>query len=198
MNLQEQINRIQEVMGLNEVRSGVIDFIKLNLPNVPNYVIKDLFYRMVDIRHKSDFVNILKLYKPFQWELKKDVDIDMDFFDEKTQRDLKNRIGGDTWDFIPKDEERHEIQKQKLETEGLSEPIIVMKFKDENGYELAEGWHRTVQMFKKYPEGYTYPNVYVGSYPGTKKDFDDVKRKLFRDYNEALGEPDSMDKYIDG
>ena len=40
------------------------------------------------------------------------------------------------------------IQKQGVS----SEPIIL--FKRRYGYELVEGWHRTMQNLKAYPQGY--------------------------------------------
>jgi hypothetical protein len=36
-----------------------------------------------------------------------------------------------------------------------SEPVILIKRPD--GYELLEGWHRTIQHFHKFPDGYTGP-----------------------------------------
>jgi len=39
------------------------------------------------------------------------------------------------------------------------EPIIVAKLS--NGYDLIEGWHRTIQHLQAYPEGYT-ASAWVG------------------------------------
>ena len=41
------------------------------------------------------------------------------------------------------------------------EPIILMQ--NGNKLELVEGWHRTIQLLNLYPEGYRYPNVYIGT-----------------------------------
>ena len=86
----------------------------------------------------------------------------MDIFNEKTQNELNERIGGLVRSDVDKDEERHKNQKELLQTRGISkEPIIL--FRTEDGkYQLGEGWHRTTQAFVKYPEGFIQPNVYIG------------------------------------
>ena len=46
MNLQENIHRIKEVMGiLIETREGLLNYLKRQLPNFPDYVIKDWVYK---------------------------------------------------------------------------------------------------------------------------------------------------------
>jgi hypothetical protein len=43
-----------------------------------------------------------------------------------------------------------------IQQKGVSaEPIIVAKLS--NGYDLIEGWHRTIQHLKAFPQGYTGP-----------------------------------------
>jgi hypothetical protein len=47
-----------------------------------------------------------------------------------------------------------------IQQKGVSEePIIVAKLS--NGYDLIEGWHRTIQHLKEFPQGYTAP-AWVG------------------------------------
>ena len=49
MNLQEQISRIQSMMGIiTEVRKGWYRLLRQKLPNFPEYVLKDWIYRKVD------------------------------------------------------------------------------------------------------------------------------------------------------
>ncbi len=100
--------------------------------------------------------------KDLKWETKTNFPITMDIFSDKTQKELKSRIGGKIRQDVDKDVERHKTQQNLLKNQGISqEPIIL--FKTKNGkYELGEGWHRTVQNFKMYPEGYIQPNVYIG------------------------------------
>jgi hypothetical protein len=57
---------------------------------------------------------------------------------------------------VPKDAERHAQQLKMIQQQGVrTEPIIVAKLN--NGYDLIEGWHRTIQHLQQYPEGYTGP-----------------------------------------
>ena len=49
MNLQENISRIKEMMGLLiEKREGWYNLLRKKLPNMPEYVLKDWIYRKVD------------------------------------------------------------------------------------------------------------------------------------------------------
>ena len=78
-------------------------------------------------------------------------------FDSKTQETLLHRISQTDnviSAYVPRDAERHEIQKQIIQKSGQAnqEPIIVIYHKD--GYELLEGWHRTIQNIQAFPNGY--------------------------------------------
>ena len=167
MNLQENIHRIKEVMGIvTETRQGMFNWFKEKLPNTPEYVIRDWVYKMVT---QSDDINsyegitewIDEYVKDMEWEFQKDFPISMDIFTDKTKKELQNRIGGEIRQDVGKDIERHKVQQDLLKSQGISkEPIII--FKTKNGkYELGEGWHRTTQSFKMYPEGYKQPKVYI-------------------------------------
>jgi hypothetical protein len=82
----------------------------------------------------------------------------MDMFEPKSKRKLIGRAGGtsDMGMGIPKDAERHATQAALIQQGGVSrEPAILIKFG--NGYELLEGWHRTIQHFARYPDGYVGP-----------------------------------------
>jgi hypothetical protein len=83
----------------------------------------------------------------------------MDMFDPKTKQLLIGRAGGssDLGMGIPKDKERHATQAALAQQQGgvRKEPVLLIK--SANGYELLEGWHRTIQHFARYPEGYTGP-----------------------------------------
>jgi hypothetical protein len=165
--LQGEIRRMRELMGLNETRQGMFDWLKSKLPNMPEYVVRDWVYKMIKA---SDEINtyegitewIDKELKGLTWEKKTDFPITMDMFTEKTRNELRNRIGGEVVASVDKDAERHDTQKKMLQSRGISkEPIILFRTKD-GRYELGEGWHRTVQTFKAYPDGFVQPNVYVG------------------------------------
>jgi hypothetical protein len=168
MNLQEDIQRIKEVMGIVvETREGLYNWLVEKLPNTPEYVVRDWVYKMIK---QSDDVNtyegitewIDEFVKDVEWEFQKDFPISMDIFTDKTKKELESKIGGELTTHVGKDEERHEKQKELLQSKGISkEPIILFKTKD-GKYELGEGWHRTTQNFLQYPKGFIQPNVYIG------------------------------------
>ena len=58
---------------------------------------------------------------------------------------------------IPKDKERHATQAALAQQQGgvRKEPVLLIK--TSKGYELLEGWHRTIQHFVQYPDGYEGP-----------------------------------------
>jgi hypothetical protein len=152
---------------ITELRQGLLGYLKQQLPNFPDYVIKDWIYKMIK---KDDNINTAEgiqdwidtQLKDLKWETKTNFPITMDIFGDKTQKELKSRIGGEIRQDVGKDVERHKTQQNLLKSQGISkEPIII--FKTKNGkYELGEGWHRTTQAFKMYPEGFIQPNVYIG------------------------------------
>ena len=87
--------------------------------------------------------------------------INYEIFDATTIQKLKIRKGGKENPYgVPNDKQRHDKQKELIAKEIPKEPIILIK----NGtkYELLEGWHRTIQLFEKYPNGFIYPQVYIG------------------------------------
>jgi len=123
-----------------------------------------MIYRSLKTAHNEGDIDqeYINQFKNIKWETKTNFPITMDIFIDKTQQELKSRIGGEVRQDVKKDIERHKTQQKLLKSQGISkEPIIL--FKTKNGkYELGEGWHRTVQAFKMYPEGFIQPNVYIG------------------------------------
>ncbi len=163
----KQNPNIYNIGMLNETRQGMFNWLKKKLPNTPEYVIRDWIYKMItqsdDVNTREGIIEwIDEWVKDLKWETKTNFPITMDIFSDKTQKELKSRIGGKIRQDVDKDVERHKTQQNLLKNQGISqEPIIL--FKTKNGkYELGEGWHRTVQNFKMYPEGYIQPNVYIG------------------------------------
>lgn len=187
MNLDGQILRIFEIMEprsvISEVRSGFLRFLQEKFPSVPEYVIKDLFYKL-KTSPKNETLKFLELFSNYDWELIKDMDISFDIFKPEHQDLLRRRISGEVKNYVPNDLERHEVQRKKLESGGLSEPIILSKYPDQDFYWLDEGWHRTIQMFKKFPEGFVYPNVYVGTYKYPYSEYQKLYDELFPDWKE--------------
>jgi hypothetical protein len=148
---------------VNELRQGLLNYLKQQLPNFPDYVIRDWVYKFSkegSAEGIQDWID--SQLKDLKWEFQKDFPISMDMFTDKTKKDLESRIKGEIRQDVDKDIERHKTQQNLLKSQGISkEPIII--FKTKNGkYELGEGWHRTTQAFKMYPEGFIQPKVYIG------------------------------------
>jgi hypothetical protein len=165
MKLQEQISRIQEMMGvITEVRKGWYNLLREKLPNFPEYVLKDWIYRKVDdYKDYELFLNwVDEFLVDIEWEYEKNFPMTMDIFTDNTKNQLEVRMGGTIISHVDKDLERHEKQKEILQSKGISEePIILFRTKD-GKYELGEGWHRTTQTFIQHPDGFIQPNVYIG------------------------------------
>ena len=147
--------------GLSESRNSLFAFVKQQFPTWPDYVLKDFLYQQAKgIRDQAELDDFLKRNKQdfgnCKWTLTK-IPITLDIFTPKTQRMIQSREGGSSNPFqVPRDAERHAQQSQMIQQKGVSaEPIIVAKLS--NGYDLIEGWHRTIQHLKAFPQGYTGP-----------------------------------------
>jgi hypothetical protein len=154
---------------LIEYRDRLLQYVKSLLPTWPEYVLKDWL-----VPNKGNFSNLpadavkngiiekvqgAGLTINTKWQLIPDMKFTMDMFDPKTKQLLIGRAGGssDLGMGIPKDKERHATQAALAQQQGgvRKEPVLLIK--SANGYELLEGWHRTIQHFARYPEGYTGP-----------------------------------------
>lgn len=150
---------------LLERSEGLFRYIQQQLPNTPNYILKDVFWvkvkNIADFQMLKEFINFFKSVK---WTLKHNVEISLDKFNKDTIRRINMRKSGDENPLkVPRDKERHETQQKLIVQRGIStEPIICMWDENENKLELLEGWHRTIQNLKQYPNGFIYPNVYIG------------------------------------
>jgi hypothetical protein len=152
---------------LNETRDQLWTWVQSKFPRTqwPEYVQRDFLYQQAKgIRNQAELDDFLKRnrndFGKVQWRLEK-LPITMDIFTPKTQRMILSREGGSSNPFqVPRDAERHAQQLKIIQQKGVSEePIIVAKLS--NGYDLIEGWHRTIQHLKEFPQGYTAP-AWVG------------------------------------
>ena len=170
---------------LNEYRNALYDFVKSKFPTWPEYVLKDFLYSQAKhIRDEEELKDFLernqKDFGQVKWRLEK-LPITLDIFTPKTQRMIKQRAGGSSNPMqVPKDAERHAQQLKMIQQQGVrTEPIIVAKLN--NGYDLIEGWHRTIQHLQQYPEGYTGPAwvAYGATYTSESmnENFADGKKK---------------------
>jgi GNAT superfamily N-acetyltransferase len=154
---------------LIEYRDRLLQYVKSLLPTWPEYVLKDWlvpnkgdFSNLPDTELKNGIMEKLKgqgLSPSTKWQLVPDMKFTMDMFEPITTQRLVGRAGGksDLGMKIPKDAERHATQAALAQQQGgvRKEPVLLIK--TANGYELLEGWHRTIQHFARYPNGYTGP-----------------------------------------
>ena len=160
-----------------EYRDRMYQYIKNLVPNWPDYIVKDWLYANfargnVQTANYSfdtlskDLPKILAdtgLSTNTQWRLVPNMKFTMDMWEPKTLKRLQARAGGSSKSTDPevhipaRDAERHTTQAALAQQQGgvRKEPVIIIK--TPQGYELLEGWHRTIQHFAMYPEGYTGP-----------------------------------------
>jgi phage gp37-like protein len=150
---------------LTEARKRMYQYIKSIVPTWPDYIIKDWLYpgfSRYNDKTKRELLIMLNregLNRNTQWQLVPNMKFTMDIWTSHTLKKLQGRAGGlsDMGMDIPRDAERHATQARLAQQQGgiRSEPVILIKRPD--GYELLEGWHRTIQHFHKFPDGYTGP-----------------------------------------
>lgn len=159
---------------LPEYRDRLLQYVKGLLPNWPDYVLKDWmvpnkgnFSNLPDTELKNGILEKLKvagLSPATKWQLVPSVKFTMDMWEPSTREQLIARAGGKSTKLVPstmslsmKDAERHATQAHLAQQQGgvRKEPVIITK--TSQGWSLIEGWHRTIQHFTRYPEGYTGP-----------------------------------------
>ena len=150
--------RIREL--LVEYRGGAWRLIRSMVPkHWPDYVVKDWLYSRIpdnlELEEKKQHIaDLLQEYPVRQWRLET-LPITLAVFTPKIQKSIQKREGGSINPYgVPRDTERHAAQASIIQKQGVSgEPVIIVKQPD--GYELIEGWHRTIQNLQAHPEGYT-------------------------------------------
>jgi len=156
------VEKVISKLLLIETRKQLLKYLQSKMPNTPKYIVQDFFYKNSKDLSQQDIEEFVKQYSNIRWQLKKNFFISYEIFDDDTNRRIKERSGGEKNPFgVPNDKERHEKQKELIKKAMPQEPIILMQ--NGNKLELVEGWHRTIQLLNLYPEGYRYPNVYIGT-----------------------------------
>ena len=157
---------------LTEYRNRMYQYIKSIVPTWPEYIVKDWLYSNFargEIEGPNwSFRNVgedipkviegQKLSVDTKWQLVPNMKFTMDMWIPEIVTKLTARAGGKANpDQVPRDAERHATQSQLAQQQGgvRKEPVILVKRHD--GYDLLEGWHRTIQHFHKFPDGYTGP-----------------------------------------
>ena len=59
---------IREV--LNEIRNPLMNYLKEKLPNTPEYIIQDLFYKNLKDSNRDEINELISEYQNIKWELK--------------------------------------------------------------------------------------------------------------------------------
>jgi len=154
---------------ISEYRDRLLQYVKSLLPTWPEYVLKDWL-----VPNKGNFSNLpadavkngimekiqlANLSVNTKWQLVPNMKFTMGMFEPMSKQRLIGRAGGnsDMGLDVPRDKERHATQAALAQQQGgvRKEPVLLIK--TDKGYELLEGWHRTIQHFAKYPDGYTGP-----------------------------------------
>ena len=150
--------RVNEI--LLEYRQGYYKYLQSWFPDWPDYVIRDWLYPMMKGMDESEMNmaidDIAEAYPVYHWELKT-LDLSLKSFTKDTQSKILAREGGLKNPMsVPRDAERHATQAQQIQQTGAAsqEPIIVIQRPEVRGLELVEGWHRTIQNIKAFPNGY--------------------------------------------
>ena len=145
---------------LTERRQGLFGFVQQSFPYPPwpPYIVNDWHYKTIkDMQSQEEIAEYIttmnQIYGKVQWR-EQPLEITLNIFDPGTQQRIKQRVGGTANPMgVYNDAERHTTAQQLLQQKGISkEPIIVVK--TPQGYELLEGWHRTIQYLQAFPQGY--------------------------------------------
>ena len=155
--------------SIAETRNAAFAWVKSKLPKWPEYVLRDWIYNSVrgdfgpeSVHTEQHLRTVLAgegMDADTQWQLVPNFKFSFQTLNPWTVEKIKARWGGesDMGMGIPKDAERHATQAALAQQQGgvRKEPVILKKIG--NQYELIEGWHRTIQHFKQFPNGYTGP-----------------------------------------
>jgi ParB-like nuclease domain len=155
-------------LPITETREAAYKWLKSYLPTWPDYVLRDWMYNhfrgVWDASGDNPKTKIQRtldregMTPQTRWKFVPDFHFTFDSLHPDTVRRIKERQGGAANPYgIPKDAERHATQARLAAQQGgvRDEPVILKKVG--NQYELIEGWHRTIQHFKQFPDGYKGP-----------------------------------------
>ena len=189
---QMNMRRGKKKASVDETRNAAFAWIKSKLPKWPDYVLRDWIYNSVrgdfgpeSVHTEQHLRTVLAgegMDADTQWQLVPNFKFSFQTLNPWTVDKIKARWGGesDMGMGIPKDAERHATQAALAQQQGgvRKEPVILKKIG--NQYELIEGWHRTIQHFKQFPNGYTGPAwVATNARPVSESGGPDMSRRGF-------------------
>lgn len=179
----------EQMLQIDELRSGFMNHIVQKSKEIygqewPEYVLMDWAYKNAkslnpnligkndDIRNIVSVLlkNFLRIYGPGHW-VYKDVDVHINSFERSTRDILRSRKNTftdpkykpntESDDSEHRDYTRHQTQQSLIKKTGTppKEPIIVIETRD--GYDMIEGYHRTIQGLIEFGEYKTPAWVYT-------------------------------------
>jgi len=150
---------------ITELRKGLMRYVSDKFPNMPEYVARDLIYKNSKMMTNDVMKTWTRYYGSLKWKYNPNFEISFKILDNDTAHTIKDYMSrSDKPDqLFSKDAERYAKQREMIKQRGISkEPIIVEESRDEPGkFALLEGWHRTVEQLKVFPDGYTCA-AYIG------------------------------------
>ena len=161
MNIQKKLAELSETIESNKKQLATLEGQEIQL--IHN--LKEL----IDVETVEEAETVLKKLDRKQGKLDEEIEdtfsewidlkwkkqiIEVNFndFNEKTQIFMKDRKMGmlDLTD-IPNDKERNNLHRDLATNDGKNEPVIITKTSE--GYELLEGWHRTMSILSLGSDG---------------------------------------------
>lgn len=139
-------------------------------PNTPEYVKEEIFRSLIDSKpdvvaeiktryHGDPIMAIGKKYIDIlnsNWKIEV-VCVNPDDFNDSTLQAFEEREFGDKNSYQVEDDKiRTEYQRKIAKTDGTNEPVILLK--TPTGYEVLEGWHRTMAILRLGDNGEDYKN----------------------------------------
>lgn len=110
-------------------------------PNIPAYVMHDMFVGQDE--------KFFPLFNKLTWKLQV-IEVNPTHFSDATREKFVLRDFGVKNPFqVPNDEERMQVQRKLASDDvpGRNEPVILVQRID--GYEIWEGWHRTMSILQR-------------------------------------------------
>ena len=181
---------------VSEVAKGVMDILRDELPDWPDYVIKDMVYSKIrnpdDLETKLDHVRELA-QQVGSWRLVQQMPLTFDQLDPDTRYRMKVKrdFGNKNPFLIPNDRERLERAIELVRTQGIENlpPVIFMQ--TDKGLELWEGWHRTMAAFREHPEGFRI-NAWIAQPAAVEENFADGKKPGRKGLSKRVGVSQKM------
>jgi hypothetical protein len=150
---------------LNELRDkSIYKQMRPMFDSTPEYVFRELFYAnngffkstfmsMLDSGEEDDIEDTFIEWIDLKWT-KQVISVNINDFTKNTQKEMASRgMGSIHLTDVPSDSERTSTQQDiaKKTAQGKNEPVILIKSR--GGYELIEGWHRTMSILSLGSDG---------------------------------------------